>query len=117
MEEKRSFKEILTDELNYQGLSYKTFAERVGISINTLNMYIYRNSIPSADIAVKMAQELNTTVEYLITGERKNSDRSSKKQSAQKSELQNIIDTIPNSTLPDFVNIARSFKNAVSRVK
>ncbi|MCF0242559.1 MAG: helix-turn-helix transcriptional regulator, partial [Treponema sp.] len=108
-------KEILTDELNYQGLSYKTFAERVGISINTLNMYIYRNSIPSADIAVKMAQELNTTVEYLVTGIHKAGDSDSKSQSIQISELRNIIDNIPKSVLPDFVNIARSFKNAVSK--
>ena len=49
-------------------MSNKEFAGKLGISINTLNMYLYRDSIPSADIAVKMAKVLNTTTEYLITG-------------------------------------------------
>lgn len=40
----------------------------LGISINTLNMYLYRGAIPAADVAVKMAQVLNTTAEYLVLG-------------------------------------------------
>ena len=31
-------------------------------------MYLYRSPIPAADVAVKMAQVLNTTTEYLILG-------------------------------------------------
>lgn len=31
-------------------------------------MYLYRGSIPAADVAVKMAQVLNTTAEYLVLG-------------------------------------------------
>lgn len=62
------FKERLLDELNYHGISKIDFAEQVGISINTLNMYLYRGSIPAADVAVKMAQVLNTTAEYLVLG-------------------------------------------------
>lgn len=47
-------------------------AKRVGISINTLNMYLYRGSIPAADVAVRMAQVLNTTAEYLVLGTHEN---------------------------------------------
>ena len=69
---KCSFRERLIDELNYRGISNKDFAGMVGISTNTLNMYLYRGSMPSADIAVKMAQVLNTTTEYLVSGTDKN---------------------------------------------
>ena len=64
--EQKTFKDRLTDELNYQGISNKEFASIVGIG--TLGMYLYRGSIPAADVAVKMAQVLNTTTEYLILG-------------------------------------------------
>ena len=63
-----SFKDRLIEEIEYHGISKTDFAEKVGISLGTLNMYLYRNSIPSADIAVKLAKVLNTTVEYLVTG-------------------------------------------------
>ena len=66
-----SFKDRLIEEIEYHGISKTDFAEKVGISLGTLNMYLYRNSIPSADIAVKLAKVLNTTVEYLVTGEQK----------------------------------------------
>ncbi len=45
-----SFKDRLIDELNYQGISKKEFAERIGISSGTLGMYLYRGSIPAADL-------------------------------------------------------------------
>ena len=38
-----SFKDRLIDELNYQGISKKEFAERVGISSGTLGMYLFRH--------------------------------------------------------------------------
>ena len=65
----KDFKQRLSDELNYRGFGIKEFAAKVGISVSTLNMYLYRNSIPAADVAVKMAKVLNVTTEYLITGE------------------------------------------------
>lgn len=68
MKSQLGFKEQLSEEISYHGLSNKEFAAKLNISINTLNMYLYRDSIPSADIAVKMADTLNTSVEYLITG-------------------------------------------------
>lgn len=42
--------------------------------INSHSMYDWarRNTVPSADIAVKIAEFLNTSVEYLITGNETN---------------------------------------------
>ncbi len=109
------FKERLLDELSYQGFSKTDFAERVGISINTLNMYLYRGSIPAADVAVKMAQVLNTTTEYLILGTTNN--KSSSKQGAkadwQTNEIKIILERLPPEKLESFLEIARAYKKAV----
>ena len=51
------------------GLTAKMLSQQAGISVNTLNMYLgYRETMPSADIAVKLAHVLGVTVEYLIDG-------------------------------------------------
>jgi len=64
-----SFKENLKSELEYQGLQLKELATRCGISKNTLGNYLTgHNSLPSAETAVKIAQSLGVSVEYLVTG-------------------------------------------------
>ena len=112
----KQFKERLLDELNYQGFSKIDFAVKVGISINTLNMYLYRGSIPAADVAVKMAEVLHTTTEYLILGIDKNNPntKQSTKSDWQKRELSNIANSLSATQLDNFMEIARAFKNAVS---
>ena len=50
-------------------LTAKTLAAKAGISVNTLNMYLgYREAIPAADVAVRLARALGVTVEYLVEG-------------------------------------------------
>lgn len=64
-----SFKDNLREELNFQGFMIKDLAEQTGINQASLSNYLRENSsIPSADVAVKIAQALNVTVEYLVTG-------------------------------------------------
>ena len=113
--EQKTFKDRLTDELNYQGISNKDFAHRVGISLGTLGMYLYRGSIPAADIAVKMAQVLNITTEYLVLGTDNNKpiQTQTTKSDWQKKEINIIIDRLPQTQLENFLEIARAFKNAV----
>ncbi len=112
--EQKTFKERLTDELNYQGISNKEFANKVGIGIGTLGMYLYRGSIPAADVAVKMAQVLNTTTEYLILGidDKKSVQNSNTKSDWQKKEINIIMDRLPQEQLENFLEIARAFKKA-----
>ena len=109
------FKERLLDELNYQGIPKIEFAERVGISINTLNMYLYRGSIPAADVAVRMAQVLNTTTEYLILGtdDNKPIQKQDTKSDWQKKEINIILDRLPQTQLEYFLEITRAFKKSV----
>jgi transcriptional regulator with XRE-family HTH domain len=64
-----SFAENLRRELDYQGLIVKQLATKTEISINTLNHYLKgRQSIPPADVALRIAHALGVTVEYLVTG-------------------------------------------------
>ena len=111
-----TFKDRLIDELNYQGISNREFAEKVGISTGTLGMYLYRGSIPSADIAVKMANVLNTSVEYLILGTEsgKKVKSVSSKDQWQRREITNIVNSMTEEQLKHFLVIAREFKSALS---
>ena len=64
------FKENLKSELDYQGMLVKELSLKCGIKKQTLDNYLStHNSVPNAEIAVKIAKALGTTVEYLITGE------------------------------------------------
>lgn len=112
---KQVFKERLSDELNYQGISKIDFAAKVGISINTLNMYLYRGSIPAADIAVKMAKTLNTTAEYLVAGEDFDLPPgvSCTKSDWQKKEINRIVGALSPKQLEYFLEIARAYKNGI----
>ena len=56
------------DLLDRQGISRKEFAMKVGISYSSIHNGIMLNSIPSADIALNIAYELNTSIEYLVYG-------------------------------------------------
>jgi len=63
------FKENLKSELIYAGMMVKELSAITGIKRHTLDNYLNtHNSIPNAVAAVKIAQALGITVEYLVTG-------------------------------------------------
>ena len=63
------FSENLRNELDYQGLQVKELSARTGISVNTLNKYRPGSSVvPTIDNALKIAQVLNVSLDYLATG-------------------------------------------------
>jgi transcriptional regulator with XRE-family HTH domain len=63
------FKENLKSELLYKSMMVKELAAITGIKRHTLDNYLNtHNSIPKAEAAVKIAQALGVTVEYLVTG-------------------------------------------------
>lgn len=62
------FLERLKDELCYQGLTQKELAEKTGISVNTIRGWFSKDLVPDVFNAVKIAQALNVSVEYLATG-------------------------------------------------
>jgi transcriptional regulator with XRE-family HTH domain len=63
------FRENLKSELIYKDMTVKELAAKTGISRHTLDNYLnVREHIPTLDTAVKIAQALGVSVEYLATG-------------------------------------------------
>ena len=63
------FASRLRSEIDYTGLNQKEFVAKAGIKKRALDAYLgVQKSMPSADIAVKMASVLGVSVEYLVTG-------------------------------------------------
>jgi transcriptional regulator with XRE-family HTH domain len=63
------FSQRLRSEIEYIGLTQKEFAVKAGIKKRALDAYLRtQQSMPPADIAVKIASTLGLSVEYLITG-------------------------------------------------
>lgn len=64
-----SFKDRLREEIEYKGLLVKEISAQVGISNSTFLSYIdARAVLPNVETAVKIAQALGVSVEYLVTG-------------------------------------------------
>ena len=63
------FSKRLRSEIEYACLNQKEFAAKIGIKKRTLDTYLgIQQSMPPADTAVKIADALGLSVEYLITG-------------------------------------------------
>ena len=68
-----SFRDNLRESLDFTGMEQKELAIKTGISLKTIENYVKKDSsVPSADKAVLIAQALDVTVEYLITGKKPN---------------------------------------------
>ena len=63
-----NFWENVENVREYRGISRKELAYKARFSLNSISTGITRNSVPAADVAYRIAQVLNVTVEYLITG-------------------------------------------------
>ena len=76
----KTFRENLREELDYQDLTVKELSARTGIPKATLDCYLgARQTMPTADVAVKIAAELGVSVEYLVTGSDRRADSAGKK--------------------------------------
>jgi transcriptional regulator with XRE-family HTH domain len=64
-----SFKDNLKSELVYSGMLVKELAAKTGLKKHTIDNYLSnRGRMPAADIAVRIADVLGVSVEYLIKG-------------------------------------------------
>lgn len=63
-----SFWKNVENELEYQNISRKDLAKRAGFVVSGISLGITNNSVPYADVAVRIADVLNVSVEYLVTG-------------------------------------------------
>lgn len=84
------FKENLKNELLYIGMSSKELSNITGISQGSISNYLKENSsIPAADVAVKIANALGVSVEYLVLGK-----KTAKKEKLYSTEIRLISDKI-----------------------
>lgn len=83
------FLERLKDELSYQSLTQKELAEKTGISVNTIRGWFSKDLVPDVFNAVKVAQALDITVEYLVTGI--NENQAEKELTELKAKLADLI--------------------------
>ena len=56
------------DKLDFQDSTQRDLAQNINESYNTLQSWINRDRLPNAEQAVKIADALNTSVEFLVTG-------------------------------------------------
>lgn len=64
------FRSRLREEIEYSGMLYKEVATKAGITKRTMDSYVgSQGSMPSADVAVRIAKVLGVSVEYLVTGD------------------------------------------------
>ncbi len=59
------------NELDYKGMTQKELAGHINESYNTLQSWINKDRLPNVDQAIKIAKALDTSVEFLATGEDK----------------------------------------------
>ena len=64
------FRENLKQELNFNDMLVKELAAAAGVQKRAIDTYLLSQnaSMPPADVAVRIAQTLGVSVEYLITG-------------------------------------------------
>ena len=63
-----NFWERVDKELEFLGKTRKSLAIEVGFNLGNIGKGIQLGSIPSAETAVKIAQALGVSVEYLVNG-------------------------------------------------
>jgi len=92
-----NFGRNLRSELNFQDITIKELSSRTGIPVATLDCYLgTRATVPSVDAAYKIAQALQVSVEYLVSGENTSINNPSKKKISQ--EARNVINWIESLT-------------------
>ena len=86
-----SFRENLRETIDFCGMEQKELAYKANISLRNIENYLRENaSIPVADKAVKIAQVLGVTVEYLVTGKNSSVETVSSVDPEMKTLIQNI---------------------------
>lgn len=63
------FWERVKDELDYQKISQKELAERLGMNIGSLRNSMSLGRLPDLETAYKIAQSLNQSLEFFLGGD------------------------------------------------
>lgn len=66
-----SFWRNVEAELEYKNMSRKELAQKARFAVSGMSLGLQNNSMPSVDVAVRIADALDVSVEYLVTGTEK----------------------------------------------
>jgi len=100
------FKENLKAELIYSGMLVKELAAKTGLKKHTIDNYLsVRGRMPAADVAVRIADVLGVSVEYLIKGSEKAENKVSVFFPPDVRQMARIAEKLN----PDYRRIALSF--------
>ena len=103
------FKSNLRSELDFLGLTVKELSFKTGIAKGTLDCYLgVRASMPPADIAVKIANALGLSVEYLVTGKEMN--KNDKLLSKNIRSIINILVELSEKDIEAILELSKIFK-------
>ena len=111
------FKENLKEEISYQGILVKELAVKAGLQPSSISNYIRENSsVPSADIAVKIAGALGVSVEYLVTGKDSNASKTFTLPPKQRKIL-DTISSFDDTDLDAIIALANALKKRYAKKK
>jgi transcriptional regulator with XRE-family HTH domain len=101
-----SFKENLKAELVYSGMLVKELAKKTGLKKHTIDNYLSaRGRMPAADVAVRIAEVLGVSVEYLIKGSEAAESKTPVYFTPEVRQITRIMEKLN----PDYRKIALSF--------
>ena len=107
-----SFKENLRRELDYQGITVKELSALTGIPIASLDCYLgNRATVPSVVAAVKIAQALDVSVEYLAISKNAGTAKLDKKLKQETRELINWVENLSMEQIKAVLKLVKTFKN------
>jgi len=107
-----NFKENLRNELDYQDITIKELSARTGIPVASLDCYLgTRATVPSVVAAIKIAQALKVTVEYLTISKNADTTRLEKKPRRETLELINWVENLNLEQSKAVLKLVKTFKN------
>ena len=110
-----NFRENLRSELSYQGMTIKELGVRTGIPIATLGCYLgIRATVPSVDAAVKIAQALQVSVEYLVIGENARTQTLPVKPDREVQEITRWVNSLNSEQCKAVHKLIKTFKTTLS---
>ena len=111
-----SFRSRLREEIAFSGLSNKEVAAKAEITKRALDSYVSSQScMPSADVAVRLAKALHTSVEYLVTGETDYAQPAKSKENERK--LLRIYSSLPTSQRNLLLSVANDIQRCLGTAR
>lgn len=110
-----TFRDRLRDLIDYRGFLDKEVAAKAGITKRAIDSYVGAEAcMPSAEVAVKIANVLGVSVEYLVTGSVSNMSDLDKNidiilsKYYKHHEMIDLYDSLPEDIQKNFLNLIKS---------